>query len=266
MNALAWLVVLGFFVLSLAAALVTTVVAWVKRRRCPRPYGLLIVTVLLFSCLGYFLLFMPVKFAQVKPVGGALYVKETAVADLAIQTLVSVPADTDQPVQVLVDFTSPPSPSQPTPVGTPGVPVAKAFGSGYDFFVQAQLNASAFDVVPQEQPVRAFDQPGTFTWALTPRYTGYQSVEVIVTGRWIPRSGGPAIEHQLARQSFSFEVAATPSPSFSLRRLAVTQPLMTLFVALLSLALNVPWIIELLKKRPETKSESRLANKQQGRS
>lgn len=32
--------------LPLAAAIVTTIVVWVKRRRFPRPYGLLIIIVL----------------------------------------------------------------------------------------------------------------------------------------------------------------------------------------------------------------------------
>jgi hypothetical protein len=256
-SALPWIFVLGLFAVSLVAAIVTTVVVWVERRRFPRPYGLLIVTVIIFSCFGYFFFFAQGD-TQGKPVGYSfLQIKETDVADLAIQTIVTVPADTDQPVQVEVNFTSPEqspssssSPSQLTPIGTPGVPIVKAFGSGYDFFATARLNASAFDVVPQEQSERSLDQPGAFDWALTPKYTGYQSIEVVVTGRWIPRSGGPAIERLLASQFFSVYITATPNPFFTLGRLDVTQ-LSIVFFVMPGLLLNVPWVVELLKKRPE---------------
>ena len=248
MNALSWLFVFGFFVLSLGAAIVTTVVRWVKRRRFPLLYGLLIVTVLL-SCFQSFYLFQPIK-----PVGFGLQVEETDVADLAIHTMVIVPADTDQPVQVLVTLSrleqspmssgSPSQPAvQPTPVGTPGEPIVKAFGSDYDLFARAQLSARAFDVAPQEQPERSLDQPGTFAWTLTPKEAGHQSVEVLVTGRWIPKKGGSVIERLLANQSFSVDVATPPSPIFSFQ----------LFVVLSSVLLSVPWIAELLKKRQETK-------------
>ena len=235
MNALPWLFVHGFFILSLAAAIATTIVVWVKRRRFPRHYGLLILIVLLWSVL--FSLFMPVKL-----VGGGIQVKETDVANLAIQTLVSIPADTDQPVQVYVDLTSPSGLSQPTPVGTPGAPIVKAFGSGYDLFLTAQLNASAFDVAPQQQLEQAFGHPGAFTWTLTPTSPGYQSLEVMVMGRWVPRSGGPTIERLLARQSFSFNVATPPGPTFSSEKFLglLAQPFLVPIVALLSLLLNVP--------------------------
>lgn len=248
MSALAWVLAQDFFVLSLGAAIITTIVLWVKSKRFRLLYGLLIVTVLLFACPAFFL------FTPVKPLGFGLLLKETDVADMAIHTLVTVPADTNQPVQVVVYLTFPlePSPSssgstlqptaQPAPVGTPGVPIVKAFGSGYAFFVTAQLNASAFNVVPQEQPERSLDQPGTFTWTLTPKYAGYQSIEVMVTGRWVSRNGGSVIERLLARQSFSFDVAATPISSFS-------SGLFVVLFVILSLLLNVPWIAELLKKR-----------------
>ncbi|HLI09558.1 MAG TPA: hypothetical protein VKV40_23550 [Ktedonobacteraceae bacterium] len=256
MNALPLLLVHAFFPLSLAAAIATTIFVWVKRRRFPRSYGLLIVAVLLISSSALFFLFMQSQ-TRVKLASGieAIEVKETDVANLAIQTLVSIPADTDQPVQVDTDLTSPSGLSQPTPVGTPGVPIIKAFGSGYDLFVTARLNADAFDVVPQKQPEQAFGQPGAFTWTLTPKSPGYQSLEVMVTGRWVPRSGGSAIERLLADQSFSFYVATPPGPTFSSEKFfgLLAQPFLVLFVTLLSLLLNVPWIAELLKKRPETK-------------
>src|SRR5579875_1935451 len=192
MSTLSWSFVFGFFALSLGAALATIVVLWVKRRSFPRMYGLLVLAVLL-ACLPTLFL-LPVG----EPVDGALFVKETDVADLAIQTMVLVPANTQEPVQVNIAITSPEqtlNTVQPTPVGTPGMPLVKAFGPGYDVFILAQINANAFDVTPQKQLVRAFNPSSSLQWTLTPKYTGYQSFEVRVTGRWVPRSGGAAVEH-----------------------------------------------------------------------
>src|SRR6266566_1486070 len=163
-----------FFILSLGAGTVTTVVVWIKRRSFPVLYSLLIVTVFIFLCF-FILLTIPI------PHGGPpVQVEEAFVADLDIQTTVNLPLIKDQSTPVYVSISqlgqfpsSSGSTPQPTvgltPVGTPGVPIVKAFGPGYNVSAIAQLSASAFDVAPQEQPEQSLGQPYsvTFTWTVT---------------------------------------------------------------------------------------------------
>jgi hypothetical protein len=248
-----------FFILSLGAASVTTGVVWAKKRRFPLLYGLLIVTVFFFLFLNFYL------FIQSSIINGPPpQVEEAFVADLGIQTSVNLPLIKDRSTQVNVFIfrrgqfpSSSGSTQQPTvgltPVGTPGVPIVKAFGPGYNVSAVAQLNASAFDVAPQGQQEQSLDQPSsvTFTWTITPNYTGQQALEVTVTGRWVPVGGGASIERPLASQSLSVDVEEAPKLFFSFSQLDVTN----LLVILLSSVLNIPWIIELVKKRQETKKE-----------
>jgi len=84
--------------------------------------------------------------------------------------------------------------SQLTPVGTPNVPIAQAFGTQYDVFAKATLSASAFDVDPQQQPIQSLNQKGVlFTWTVAPKYAGSQVLNISVTGIW--RSGSGLIQN-----------------------------------------------------------------------
>ena len=177
MDALVALFVPWFFLLSLGAACVTTVVVWIKRGKFPLLYSLLIVVIFLtFS----FFLVLNHRSAGPQPVG------ETDAADLTIQTfLFNLPAVRGQTIQVNVTIymrgqvpTSTGSTPQPnvglTPVGTLGVPIIKAFGPGYNVSAVVQLNASSFDVSPQGQQEQSLDQytSVTFIWTVTPKSTG----------------------------------------------------------------------------------------------
>ncbi len=252
MDALLW-----FFVLSLGAAIATTVVMWNKRGRFPLLYGLPI-GVVFFTFIAF--VFSPIQ--QGTGIVPPHQVEKTDVADLVIQTSVDLTVLKDQSTRVSVTISrlgqfpsSSGSTPQPTvgltPVGTPGVPIVKAFGPGYNVSAVAQLNASAFDVAPQGQQEESLDQPllVIFTWTVAPKYTGPQVLAVTVTGRWTPKNGEPVIERPLASQFLSIDVIdtpkveETPKPFFSFSQLDVTQ----LLIVLLSSGLNVPWIIELAK-------------------
>src|SRR5260370_75523 len=72
--------------------------------------------------------------------------------------------------------------SQLTPVGTPNVPISQAFGTKFDAFAIADVNASAFDISPQQQTMQSLDQNEVdFFWTLTPKYTDEQTLRVNVT-------------------------------------------------------------------------------------
>jgi hypothetical protein len=142
-----------------------------------------------------------------------------------------------------------------TPVGTPQMPIRRAFGPNYEVFAVAQLSASAFDVSPLEQGKQSLDQEEVdFTWTVTPKYSGEQVLNVAVTGVWVPRNGGEPIERPLASHLFHLKVIDPPSPPppfFSLGQVTVGEILILIVGSLL----NVPWIVESIGKRRREKEQ-----------
>jgi len=150
--------------------------------------------------------------------------------------------------------------SQLTPVGTPYMPIAKAFGPKFDAFAIAELSASAFDIAPQQQEKQSLNQEYVeFDWTLTPRYTNEQTLRVTVNGIWVPKNGGEPIERPLAGHLLHINVSSVQPPEKSEATPFIVPgqlSLSDLFVALFSSALNIPWIVELLKKRKESKKKN----------
>jgi hypothetical protein len=267
MDNLAWYLVLIISVLSSVAAIVTTVVLWVKRRRFPLLYSLLSIIaslyLLVFFVVLVFVLVSSLSHESIEGIGtGPMQqVEETEIPDLVIRTSVYYALVKDHSVQVNVfifqrgqSLAGSNNALQPTvdltPVGTPRVPIVKAFGPGYDVSAVSQLNASAFDVAPQGQQEQSLNQPHSvnFTWNVTPKFVGQQSLEVVVTGKWT-RGGGTPIERPLASQFLLVNVVDTPHedtphPVISWGQLDASQ----LFVVFLSSVFNVPWIVELVKR------------------
>jgi len=255
---------------GLALAIIGTTVVWARYRKFPLVGCLLIVLVI-------FLFGLPLGFFTLRP-GGTIvpstnFISDTDVSgltttiswpgfvvkdqsfDLAVligQTPALTASPTAKPAQTEVQ-------SQLTPVGTPNVPIAEAFGPKFDAFAIAELSASAFDIAPQQQAKQSLNQEYVeFDWTLTPRYTNEQTLRVTVTGIWMPKNGGEPIERPLAGHLLHINVSnAQPTekpeapPFFVLGQLTLSD----LFVALISSALNIPWIVELINKRKETKKK-----------
>jgi hypothetical protein len=84
--------------------------------------------------------------------------------------------------------------SQPTPVGTPDVPIIQAFGTHYDASAKADLQGNgAFQVFgPQPQLIQSLDQPGkvSFGWTVKPLPTESKSppyLTLSIIGIWSPK-------------------------------------------------------------------------------
>ncbi|HET8910860.1 MAG TPA: hypothetical protein VFN23_05315 [Ktedonobacteraceae bacterium] len=158
----------------------------------------------------------------------------------------------------------------PTPVGTPTAPIVGAFGSNYNVFAQAQLSGSAFAIDPAVQKQQSLDQRSViFTWTLLPKFTGEQILNLDITGVWISTRTGPTLERPLVNRLVFLQVNVPPekqasTPFFTLGQLNVTD----LIVVFLGSTLNVPWIIELLKKvrkssKPASQDKNNLPRKKQ---
>ncbi len=84
-------------------------------------------------------------------------------------------------------------------VGTPGVPIAEAFGPNYAGYASAHLDTIGFNVSPTAAEVESLDQPRIdWGWTISPMNSGQQYALVGITGIWQPCSGvGTAIKRQL---------------------------------------------------------------------
>jgi hypothetical protein len=252
-------------IFGLVLAITGTIVVWVKNRKFSRVSCLWIIAILGISlCVISFFLLQP------RPQNGppSNFVSDTDVSGLTTEITWPIHVVRGQSFALTVLITPTPALtasataepgqtqvlSQLTPVGTPKVPISKAFGPKFDAFAIAELSASAFDVAPQQQATQSLDQRLVkFDWTLTPRHTDKQTLSVTITGVWIPKSGGKQIERPLAGHLLHISVTDTAptTPFFVLGQLTFSD----LFVALISSALNIPWIVELFKKRQETKKE-----------
>ncbi len=256
-------------ILGIGLALTGTIVVWVRNRKFPRLSCLWIVAILvIFLCVGASFFVLTSHFdAGYTP----NRISDTDVSGLTTEITwpISVVKDQSFDLEVLIiptpsltaGATASPTQrqvlSQLTPVGTPNVPISQAFGQRFDAFAIADLSASAFDISPQQQARQSLDQNEVvFDWTLTPKYIDQQTLRVSVTGIWIPKGGGETIERPLSGHLLNISVSpmmpvTQTTPFFVPGQLTFSD----LLVALISSALNVPWIVELLKKRKETKKD-----------
>jgi hypothetical protein len=155
-----------------------------------------------------------------------------------------------------------PSLTTPEPDQTQ-VPTQSVFVQDRLALLGAQLSASAFDVDPQKQLLQRFDN-GTeeldFNWTITPKYTGQQTlILTIITPVPTSQQEGQ-VEQVLTSYVMHLTVDTTTdsvesffNPFLSLDQVTLGE----LFVILLGSCLNIPWIMELLQKRKETKEKRR---------
>jgi len=87
----------------------------------------------------------------------------------------------------------------PNVIGTPGVPLAQAFGAGYQGYASARLEAIGFDSVPVTATIEQLDQAHiAWDWTISPKGSGQQYVVLAIDGVWKPLRGtGPTIQRQI---------------------------------------------------------------------
>lgn len=254
-------------ILGISLALIGTTVAWVRNRKFLRVIWLWIVALTFFLIFSGFLYLLRV--ASNQPPNNQI--SRTDVSSLTTQIIwpVNVVKDESFVLEALIiptpaltaGATASPNQkqvlSQLTPVGTPNMPISRAFGAKFDAFAIADLSASAFDVAPQQQAMQSLDQNEViFDWTLTPKYIDEQTLSVSVTGIWIPKGGGKTIKRLLSIHILNINVSpmvpvTQTTPFFVPGQLTFSD----LLVALISSALNVPWIVELFKKKEVKKDQ-----------
>lgn len=260
---------LGFYIPLIVLTAIAVIMTLVLFANSQKPLFILIVIFIPFLCICSLYtistsLIHSSGFA-IPGTNGIQNVQNIDIANLNISTSVEFPVIKGQSISIeTAIFTQQMTESsgtvvqysaKPIPIGTPGVPIRDVFGTGYTVSARAQLSASAFNIDPHESQEQSFDQnnPVIFPWTATPLFSGKQDLEVVITGVWTPKGGGVAIERPLARQSFSLDVAESSSSFISLGQL----DLGTLLGVFFGSALNVPWVIELVKKMRERRQRRR---------
>lgn len=243
---------IAYFMLLTTIAAIMTIITIINKKSI---YFKLISSVALIIYMLLIFFYMSACIPHARGPQPPQVVQDTDIANLYIRTSIELPVIKGQSIHIktFIFVEEMPKDSDtiqygatPIPIGTPKVPIKDAFGGGYTVSAKAQLDASAFNLDPHEQQEQSLDQTDyvTFPWTATPMFTGKQALEVIVTGVWTPKEGGVPIERPLAGQSFSLNVTEQPSSFISLGQIDFG----TLLGVLLGSALNIPWIVELVKK------------------
>ncbi len=131
----------------------------------------------------------------------------------------------------------------PLPVGTPGAPLERAFGAGYDATAQAKLAAIAFDMRALEDEEQGLEPSAvTWEWNVIPRNAGEQVVNVSVEVHWKPKGGGAVVQRQVWRTRLDTEVA---QPLVATGQIS----LLSIVAGFAGSGLSVPWLYERYKER-----------------
>jgi hypothetical protein len=96
----------------------------------------------------------------------------------------------------------------PLPVGTPGIPLMRAFGPQYEGFILARLDAPSFNVQPVNvQEHRLVGQNRIdWVWDVLPQKEGPQVLSLMVEVRWQLPDGKEPFTYQVYRQRLSVDV------------------------------------------------------------
>src|SRR5579885_2894803 len=98
-----------------------------------------------------------------------------------------VPKDGSQNLSDIVVEQTTIASAMPTPAGTPGVSIAKAFGAGYAPYATAALTSGTFDVTLVGQETQSLQQPSVvWDWNITPHQAGAQVITGAITVEWLP--------------------------------------------------------------------------------
>ena len=131
----------------------------------------------------------------------------------------------------------------PIPVGTPGAPLATAFGPACKASAVARLEGAAFEISLLEPEVQSLDQDRiTWDWNILPVKPGSQTVNACVIVRWQPSEGEwDAIERMVWRAPLAIEVE---EPWIKTGQLSV----LSLASSLLGSVLTAPWLYQRISK------------------
>jgi hypothetical protein len=138
----------------------------------------------------------------------------------------------------------------PAPVGTPRVPVERAFGPEYRASAVANLVGAAFDVDPLTTEYQSLEQPRiTWKWNVVPKKAGPQVVNACIKVRWEPIGGdGQIREREIWDEELEIVVGepwiATPQLN-----------IVSLVSGLLGSGLSMPWLYERIRKAREKRRE-----------
>lgn len=198
----------------------------------------------------------------------------TSVSGVTIMTSLPTVITQNQSFKIDVSITATSQSSQdPTPsssdqsqastttniLSASGTPIQQAFGSGYNFFVNPAIYATAFSAFPQEQKEQPLDQTtDDFPFVLTPTASGLQTLTIPIIGTWVAKKGGQIIQHILAAPTFHVNVLSNPSllqnassdslPLFSIGQITLGG-LLTILIGSL---LDIPLVLEILRKKQKT--------------
>lgn len=255
-----------YFILSYGLAIIITLVRWIITKRLPRFGCLFILLIFIFLILFSHLLFSIHSHTSPYPSS----VQNILLENLYITASTSFKAQKDHSQEVKIDITgtkpyyitsrslpaSTTAVSQPKAIGTPQVPIQRAFGPNYDVSAVAQLAASAFDIDPKEQPEQSLDQQDnvSFVWTITPKFSGSQVIYISVTGIWA--NGSTIIKRPLGNLTLDIDVAdppPPPSPFINMGQINASDIIMVF----LGSALNIQWIWGLVQERRKAKKQKK---------
>jgi hypothetical protein len=133
----------------------------------------------------------------------------------------------------------------PIPVGTPSVPLERAFGPEYKAFAVARLDGAAFRCLPSEYKYRSLEQPQLdWTWNCLPTCPGDHSVDVHIYVQWEPIGEGDILEREVWRSRLEIPVT---EPWIERDHLGV----LSLVSGVFGSALSVPWLYERIREAGE---------------
>jgi hypothetical protein len=79
------------------------------------------------------------------------------------------------------------------PVGTPNVPLDRAFGTGYTSSATGRLSAPAFDVEQSSLATQLFDGSATvWEWTVSPQRSGRHTIDMSINVEWSPVEPAPS--------------------------------------------------------------------------
>jgi hypothetical protein len=98
-----------------------------------------------------------------------------------------VPKDGSQDLADIVVEQTTVANTLPTPVGTPGASIAKAFGAGYEPYATARLIGGTFTIESVGQQTQSLrQQTVSWSWNITPHQTGTQVLSGSIVIDWLP--------------------------------------------------------------------------------
>ncbi len=125
------------------------------------------------------------------------------------------------------------------PVGTPGAPIAEAFGTGYRAYAEANLVGTAFELQPVSSARQSLDQQTlVWEWNIVSDRPGEQSLNAVIEVTWEPDDSGEAsIVRQLWRSRYEVQVV---KPWITTGQISLASALL----GFVGTGFNIPWLYE----------------------